>query len=257
MVGFIDDEDLESEASASGLDHVIATQERVEKPELVRAGWRGKVSELEVGALEAFWIEALRYAQWEIGCYARWRDQDAPVLASGYDAEGLVQAAFERLFYREGESVPILYSAQDIREELRSLIKHRVRWLHERSETRLNVGEWDVLPPRADGELVSVFDYIEGRIESPDREAMRKEKEQLLGKFKAGFERTLGRQRELLTVFRGAWDGEKRRDMAQALGTGVERVRALQAQLRRRLANSCAEARCGMKEMLAGVREGE
>jgi hypothetical protein len=45
--------------------------------------------------------------------------------------------------------------------------------------------------------------------------------------------------------------------MAQSVGTGVERVKALQAQLRRRLANFCAKARGGMKEMLEGVREAE
>jgi hypothetical protein len=214
------------------------------------------VSELEAGALEAFWIEALRYARWEIGCYGRWREQDAPVLASGYDAEGVVQAAFERLLYREAGSVQILYSAEDIRHELRSLIKHRVRWLHERSETRLNIGEWEVLPPRANGELVSVFDCMPGRIEAPDRQVMRMEKEQLLGEFKDGFEETLGKRPELLSVFRGAWDGQKRREIAQALGAGRERVKALQGQLHRRLASFCAKARDGIKEALEGIREG-
>src|SRR6266403_1542144 len=133
--------------------------------ELVAADWRGRVSELGGDALKAFWTEAVGYARWEIGRYARWRDQDEPVLADGYDAEGVVQAAFERLLCREAGSVPIVYSGKDIRRELRVLIKHRVRWLHERSETHLVVNEWDVLPPRADGELVSIFDHLPGRIE--------------------------------------------------------------------------------------------
>ena len=245
------------------------------------------------------------------------------MLADGYDAEGVVQAAFERLMQREDgrdtvearklpanslvsngpsspppaskalrrtgqpspplaarESGPILYSAEDIRRELRALIKHRVRWLHERSETRLAVGEWDVLPPRADDELVSIFDYLPGRLGQPDTELMRKEKEQLLGEFKEGFEATLkeslveapttGRvegigeeikiksedERELLEVFRRVWDGQKRREVAQELGAKVPRVKAVQAQLRRRLARFGAEARDGVAEMLEGMKRG-
>ena len=85
---------------------------------------------------------------------------------------------------------------------------------------------------------------------------MQKEKEELLGQFKDGFEGTLGKRKELLTVFRSAWDGLKRREIAQVAETGVEQVRALQGQLRRRLANFCAKAQGGMKEMIDGVREG-
>jgi hypothetical protein len=166
-----------------------------------------------------------------------------------------VQACFERLLVREREGVPILYSAGDIRRELQVLIKHRVRWLHERSETLTTVGEWDVLPPNEDGELVSIFEHIPGRIEAPDKQVMQKEKEQLLGEFKRGFEGTLGNNGELVKVFRGAWDGQKRREIAEATGTGVQRVRALLGQLRRRLGAFCAKAQGGMREMLVGVRE--
>jgi len=266
------------------------------------------VSDLDGDAVKAFWAEAVRYARWEIGRYGRWREQDEPVLAGGYDAEGVVQAAFERLMQREAGStaveprnlpiksllspsvakplegrpalsstgregaalgretlssaaveagsVSIFYSAEDIRHELRSLIKHRVRWLHERSETRLVVGEWDVLPPRPDGELVSIFDYLPGRIPRPDQELMRKEKEQLLSEFKAGFEATLARRPELLEVFRRVWDGKKRREIARDLGMKVGRVKALQAQLCRRLAKFSAEAQGGVAEVL-GAKTGD
>jgi DNA-directed RNA polymerase specialized sigma24 family protein len=308
---------------ADGLERVTAARSEAERVELVSPGWRGPMRELGDDALEAFWAEAVRYARREIGHYAAWRKQDEPVLADGYDAEGVVQAAFERLMQREGgrdtvearrlpangllskgpsslppaskalrrtgqpspplaarESGPILYSAEDIRHALRALIKHRVRWLHERSETRLAVGEWDVLPPRADDELVSIFDYLPGRLGQPDTELMRKEKEQLLGEFKEGFEATLkeslveapttGRvegigeeikiksedERELLEVFRRVWDGQKRREVARELGAKVPRVKAIQAQLRRRLAKFGAEARGGVAEMLEGMKRG-
>jgi hypothetical protein len=255
----VDDENWESEDG----DRRSEIGDLKSPLKLVPPDWRGRVTELDGGVLSAFWAEAVRYARWEIGRYARWRGQDEPVLADGYDAEGVAQAAFERLLYREAGSVPIFYSAENIRDELRVLIKHRVRWLHERSETRLVVGEWDLLRPKADGELVSIFRYLPGRIPRPDVELMRREKEQLLGEFKAGFEATLGRreiksrsksksknEEELFEVFLRVWDGKKRREIAEELGLKVERVKALQAQLRRRLARFGAEARGGVVEVL-------
>jgi hypothetical protein len=43
-----------------------------------------------------------------------WREQDEPVWAGGL-TRGSVQWVSERLMYREAGSVPILYSAEDIR----------------------------------------------------------------------------------------------------------------------------------------------
>ncbi len=107
-------------------------------------------------------------------------------------------------------------------------------------ETGLVVSEWDVMPPRPDGGLVSVFDYLPGGLTSPEEELMRKEKKQWLGQSKAGCEATLAARRELLGVFRRMWEGQKRRDIARELGVGVERIKALQAQVRRRMLESAA-----------------
>lgn len=237
-----------------GPEGLPRTRREAEWAKLLPPGWRGTLGELGAAAMGAFWAEAAGYARWEIGRYARWRDHDEPVLAGGYDAEGVAQAAFARLISREAGGDPILYSAEDIQSELRSLIKHRVRWLHERSETRLVAGEWDVLPPRPDGELVSIFDYLSGRIARPDEELMQKEKEQLLGEFKAGFQGTLEKRKQLEEVFRRLWDGEKRREVAREVGAGAARVKALQGQVRRRLARFGARASGAVAEMLAGMR---
>ena len=86
---------------------------------------------LDEEALRAIWLEMLGYARREIGCYARWRGQDEPVLANGFDAEGLVQEAFKRVFERG-----IVVGSEDIRHSLRLAIKHRIRRLHERAETQ-------------------------------------------------------------------------------------------------------------------------
>jgi hypothetical protein len=198
-------------------------------------------------ALKVFWVDAVGFARWQIGRYERWRDLDEPVLPSGYDAESVVQAAFERLIWREGQAVQgsVLYSGEDIRRELRKIIVHRVRWLHERTETWRVVGEWDVLPPRPDGELRSVFDYVPGQIQAPDAELLRREKEQALSEFKSGFEATLGERKEMVEVFRRICDGQKRREMAREMGAGVSRVKALKARLRRWLMKRGARALVG------------
>jgi len=51
---------------------------------------------------------------------------DEPVLGNGYDGEGLVQSAFERLIAR----AQVFKSLEEIRRQLRVLIKRRVGWLH-------------------------------------------------------------------------------------------------------------------------------
>jgi len=233
-------------------------------PQLPSPGWHGRLCDLDSDALSAFWAQALQYTRWEIGRYSRWRGQDEPVLPDGYDAEGIVQAAFVRLLQRQVGAVPILYTAKELQHDVQSLVKHRVRWLHERSETQLVVGEWDVLPPRSNGERVSIFDYLPGKIAPPDAELMEKEKQQFLAEFKEGFEKTLADrqnsrsnrttrtndQRQLLDVFERVWGGEKRRDIAAELGLDVNRVKALQSQLRRRLTKFAADARAGIVKVL-------
>jgi DNA-directed RNA polymerase specialized sigma24 family protein len=221
---------------------------------LAARGWRGRLGELEPIELEAFRREALKYGRWEIWQYAVWRGQDEPVLADGFDAEAVVQAAFARLLSREAGGVPIYYTAEGLRHELRALVKHRVRWLHERKETGLQVREWDVLPAR-DGELVSVFDYLPGTLGRPDQQVLEKEQGQLLGDFKAGFEQSLLR-RDLAEVFGGVWAGQKPREIAQRLGAGVERVKSLQRQVNGRLAKFAAAARGGVAEILGTFRKG-
>ena len=84
---------------------------------------------------------------------------------------------------------------------------------------------------------------------------MEKEQEQLLGDFKAGFEASLLR-RDLADVFGGVWAGQKLREIAQRLGTGVERVKSLQRQVNRRLVKFAATTRGGVAEMLGTFRKG-
>jgi len=107
---------------------------------------------------------------------------------------------------------------------------------------------------RGDGELVSIFNCLSGRIGRPDEEVIEREEEKLLREFKAGFEESLGQREQLADVFRGIWAGEKRREIAGRLGMGVERIKGLQREVNRRLANFAAEARGGVAEMLGSFR---
>ncbi len=79
---------------------------------------------------------------------------------------------------------------------------------------------------------------------------MEKEQRQLLGEFKAGFEQTLKKREGLANVFTGLWEGQKRREMAQGMGLGVERVKALQKQVQHRLAKFAGQARGAVAEVL-------
>jgi hypothetical protein len=105
-------------------------------------------------------------------------------------------------------------------------------------------------------ELVSIFDYLPGRIARPDQEAIEREEEKLLGEFRAGFEETLSKREEPADVFRAEWAGEKRREIAQRLGVGVARIKGLQREVNRRSARFAARARGGVAELLESFRKG-
>jgi len=209
--------------------------------QLVPPGWCGTLSGLSQDALRALWTEALAFARWEIRRFRRWRKLDEPVLGNGYDGEGVVQAAFERLIGRER----VFKSVEEIRRQLRVLIKRRVGWLHARKETRLTIGEWDNSP--AEGQAVSAFHNVVGGTREPKEELMRNEEAARMARFKEAFEASLGARKDLLTVFRKMVDGANRREIARATGMRVEQVKAIRAQLRRRLLGFRMESESGVK----------
>ncbi len=51
----------------------------------------------------------------------------------------------------------------------------------------------------------------------------------MFGEFKGLFEQTLRKREGLADVFTGLWDGQMRREIAQGMGLGMERVRGLEA----------------------------
>ena len=250
-----DGEDSES-GVLSTLDEVMPVRTMGLGEESALAGWQGRLSQMGQDALKELRERAVGYAKREVRRYWYWGEENEPALPGGYSVEGIAHRAFEKLLEGEAAGVPKVYSGEDIGHELERLIKHQVWRLHAKSENRLVVSEWDVLPPLPDGELVSVFDQMMGEIPSPDRDLMSKEKEELLNEFRKGFEASLGRREDLRLVFNGILDGEKRREGAARLRLQPERVKQLKAQLFRRLLDFSARARGGIAEMLRRMRGG-
>ena len=235
------------------VERVVPARREGEGAVLPVAEWRGRVEELGDEALKSLWEETVGYARWEIGQYGCWRGLEEPSMPGGYSAEAVTQMAFEKLLAPAEASSQKLYRAEEIRLELRKLVKRRVWKLHEWSERKRVVSEWNVMPPRPNGELVSVFDHMPGGIPAPDVEAMAAEKRRLLEDFKREFAGSLGTAEELRRLFLCAWDGETRWQAAEKLGVKVERVTNLHKELRRRLGDFGVRARGAMAEMLRDV----
>jgi len=120
--------------------------------------------------------------------------------------------------------------------ELQRVIRRTVRRLNRLTENKLLVSEWDVLPLDEEGERRSVFDVMEGKIPSPDEEAMRKEGTEAVEKFRREFRAFLGKDEELQGVYT-CLCGEiiSREEVGKRLGTGVEAIKNARSRLERRL----------------------
>lgn len=196
-----------------------------------------ELSGLSGEAVEQLRAEAMRFARWEVRRYACWREGD--VLPSGYDVEGVVQGAFERLLARERSGVSKFDTVESLGRALRSVIKHQVRGLHEKMERRFMVRRLDDDRAQGSGEGADSVEPVPGQLSGPEEELLRKEREQLLTKFKVGFELQLGERKELVEVFRQLCEGEARQDVAQEMGEKPSRIKAWRAQVKRRLKRFC------------------
>jgi hypothetical protein len=218
-----------------------------------------------------------------------WRRAKGSVLPGGYDAEGIVAEALTEMLREmeaensagagvptakiagEGEEVAgeppgtaaaegltrsraaqILYMPEEPRARLERLVREKVRRLSRLKENKVVVSEWEVLPPRANGERVSVFDWMAGRILPPDEALMQKEDLALLEQFKEEFEASLGGEEKVRKVFQCIWDGtERREELALELGISPAAVTGLRRRLNKRLREFAAQVRGPVAEMLA------
>ena len=218
-----------------------------------------------------------------------WRRAKGSVLPGGYDAEGIVAEALTEML-REmeagnsaGDGVPsaaiaadgeevageppgtaaaevltrsraaqILHMPEEPRARLERLVREKVRRLSRLKENTAVVSEWEVLPPRANGERVSVFDRMAGRILPPDEALMQKEDLELLQQFKEEFEASLSGEEKVRKVFQCIWNGtEKREELAVELGLSPAAVTGLRRRLNKRLREFTAQVRGPVAEMLA------
>jgi hypothetical protein len=207
------------------------------------------VRDLDGEGLEQLRVQAEIVAEREVS-RAIWRQSPDGVLPYGYDAPSIAAEAVEELALGDGKSSKVFCSGEELYFELQRVIRRTVRRLNRLTENKLLVSEWDVLPLDEEGEPRSVFDVMEGKIPSPDEEAMRKEGAAAVEKFRREFRAFLGKDEELQGVY-ACLCGEivSREEVAKRLGVGVEAVKNARGRLERRLVEF-GEARPDYKRMV-------
>jgi hypothetical protein len=262
----------------AGKDVLAAeASQRLEPKRAVRVDLRGWIldcqHEWEKAAIELLYEHGVAYARDQIR-RRRWRRSNSRVLPHGKDAEGIAAEALNEVVSEGGleeswtgevvlpgrdgrggvrarKPTRIWHDGEHPRDRLERLISAEVLRLSRLKENKVTVSEWDVLPARASGGVVSVFAAMAGRIPRPDEALMQKEDLALLEQFKEDFEASLGQEKGLRKVFRCIWDGtEKRDEIAQALGLSPARVAGLRRRLNRRVREFREQASGDMGEML-------
>jgi hypothetical protein len=180
-----------------------------------------------------------RFAEQEIR-RRRWRGERDGVLPEGCDAnsvaaEVIASALQGKARLAEG------WTRERLMRELERKVSNEVRRLHKLQEARRMLSEWEVLSPREDGQVRSVFDEIPGRVQSwagneaneaglQARDKVRKEAESLIAARLHGegemVERLFGCLREGVV---------KRREIAAKLGISLDAVTNCRKRLNRKL----------------------
>jgi hypothetical protein len=164
----------------------------------------------------------------------RWRGGRSRVLPEGYDANSVAAEVIRQVL--EGKArLAVGWTRERLVTELQRKVSNEVRRLHKLQEASKIRSEWEVLPPRANGELRSVFDGLKGRIcawpDARQRQARQKARqeaeERIAGALGEGDEaRVFGCLREGVV---------KRREIAAKLGMSVVEVTNCRKRLNRKL----------------------
>ena len=118
--------------------------------------------------------------------------------------------------------------------ELERMISGKVRALNSLKETKAMRNEWDISPPKADGELVSIWPKVLGE-EQSGYEAL-VEAEEGRASLRRRIEAHLEAEPELKAVFGRLWEGdEESAEIAQRLGMEEKAVVLARRRLARRL----------------------
>ena len=164
----------------------------------------------------------------------RWRDGRSRVLPEGYDANSVAAEVIRQVLQGKAR-LAVGWTRERLVMELQRKVSNEVRRLHKLQEASKMRSEWEVLLPKANGELRSVFDELKGRIGAwPDpgpwraRQKARQEAEaRIAGALGEGDEgRVFGCLREGMV---------KRREIAAKLGMSVVEVTNCRKRLNRKL----------------------
>ena len=161
-----------------------------------------------------------------------WRGSKNGVLPQGYDENSVAAEVVVKVLSGRCR-LALGWTRERLQRELNRLVSNEIRRLHSLKEAALMRGEWDILPPSAEGKLRSVFDWMRatyggGELVDKVLEAARESNRRKL-------ESKLGADERAKGVLNCLYSGvRKRRDIAAKLGIDVKAVTAARKRLERK-----------------------
>jgi hypothetical protein len=178
--------------------------------------------------------EAVLYAKTQIW-WRFWRGSWGGVLPEGHDGNSVAAEVIEGMLMGKCR-LALGWTRERFARELERRIRNEVRRLASLKEASKMRSEWDILPPDADDEPQSIFDWLPGAIADPGEEAEGHEEEEWREQVRADFSEYLKENAEARNVFNCLCDGVvKRREIAQRLGMSVGSVTAARKRLERKV----------------------
>ena len=205
---------------------------------LGEAGKRGTHAELLLQRLgwedwETVRRETVEFAKGEIR-RRKWRGARKGVLPDGCDAEDVTENAISELVTGKGR-LAVGWVRSRLVEELRRLVRQKVRLLHRRREVSAMRGEWDVGPCGEEGKRESAFRNLADS--NGNGEEVSGDWREVFEQLRDEIEKKLEREPELKAVF-GCWLAgvTKVKEIAGKLGMEEAAVMRAKKRLDRRLA---------------------
>jgi hypothetical protein len=163
----------------------------------------------------------------------RWRGARSGVVPRGYDAQTIAWEMIGEMVQGKSRLMPG-WTRERLLKELERLISGKVRLLNSLKETRAVRNEWDISPPKENGERVSILSGVPGEEKTAYDVAV--EAEEGPESVRKSIEAQLESEPELKAVFGCVWEGERvSGKIAQRLGMEEKAVVLARRRLRRRL----------------------
>jgi len=195
-----------------------------------KEGW--VTSRLQWEDWESLGRDAVEFAKQELR-RRRWRGARGGVAPRGHDAQTIAWEMIGEMV--QGKSRLVAgWTRERLLKELERLISGKVRLLNSLKETKAVRNEWDVSPPKGNGEGASILAEIPGDEKTGYEVAV--EADEGAESVRKRIEAQLGAEPELRAVFGCVWEGERgTHEIARRLGMEEKAVVLARRRLRRRL----------------------